>query len=101
MGETVESATAFDAPIGDWDVSSVTDMPSISASPPRFNAPIRHWDVSSVKNMTFVLCGATSFNQQLGGQKGGTSTADLYNMFYNGCPGSIEGKANGANGTPV
>ena len=68
-------ATVFSAPIGDWDVSSVTEMGS-------------------------MFWGATSFNQRLGGQWA-TSTAEKTYMFDNGCPGSIEGKTNDADGTPM
>ena len=50
--------------------------------------------------MRFMLRGATSFNQRLGGQWA-TSTAHKGCMFFNGCPGSIEGKTNDWTGTPV
>ena len=93
-------ATAFTgAGIGCWDVSSVTDMAAMLRDATAFTAPIGDWDVSSVTNMRYMLSGATSFNQRLGGQWA-TSTAYKTYMFL-GCPGSIEGKTNDANGTPV
>ena len=64
-----------------------------------FNAPIGDWDVSSVFNMSEMLYGATSFNQRLGGQWA-SSTAEKYRTFAGGCPGSIEGMTNDAHGTP-
>ena len=93
-------ATAFTgAGIGCWDVSSVTDMSCMLYDATAFNEPIGDWDVSSVTNMRVRLKGATSFNQRLGGQWA-TSTADKHCMFGRGCPGSIEGKTNDADGTP-
>ena len=76
------------AGIGCWDVSSVTYMRGMLADATVFNEPIGEWDVSSVTDMGAMLYGATSFNQRLGGQWA-TSTADKYNMFDYGCPGSI------------
>ena len=93
-------ATAFTgAGIGCWDVSSVTDMRGMLRDATAFSAPIGDWDVSSVTRMAHMLNGATSFNHRLGGQWA-TSTADKWSMFRNGCPGSIEGKTNDADGTP-
>ena len=87
------------AGIGCWDVSSVTNMRVMLADAKAFNEPIGDWDVSSVTDMFAMLYGATSFNQQLGGQWA-TSTASMDAMFHDGCPGSIEGKTNYADGTP-
>ena len=93
-------ATAFTGSgIGCWDVSSVTEMGGMCFEATAFSAAIGDWDVSSVWDMTFMLMGATSFNQQLGGQWA-TSTAGKLYMFSFGCPGSIEGKTNDAEGTP-
>ena len=75
-------------------------MQSMLVDAKAFNAPIGDWDVSSVNSMIDMLYGATSFNQQLGGQWA-TSTANQHFMFCHGCPGSIEGRTNNANGTPV
>ena len=99
MGGMLSGATAFNEPIGDWDVSSVWNMNATLSGATAFNAPIGDWDVSSVEEMGDMLWGATSFNQRLGGQWA-TSTAYKTCMFDNGCPGSIQGKTNDAEGTP-
>ena len=51
-------ASAFNQPIGDWDVSAVTDMDDMFSSARTFNQAIGDWDVSVVTNMSsmFVLC---------------------------------------------
>ena len=101
MRAMFSGAEAFTgAGIGCWDVSSVTDMRGMLMGATAFNTPIGDWDVSSVTDMRVMLWGATSFNQRLGGQWA-TSTAWKLGMFSSGCPGSIEGKTNDANGTPV
>ena len=41
-------AEAFNQPIGDWDVSSVTDMEGMFYDAGAFNQPIGSWDVSNV-----------------------------------------------------
>ena len=49
-------------PIGDWDVSSVTDMHGLFFGATSFNADISKWHVSNVTNMFRVFDGAKSFN---------------------------------------
>ena len=56
--------------------------------------------LSSAVSLSCLFSGATSFNQQLGGSWS-QSTADMEGMFGQ-CPGgSVVGKTNTANGTPV
>jgi surface protein len=58
--------TAFNQPIGAWDVSNVTDMSSIFSGAAGFNRFIKGWDVSNVTNMSEMFRGAKSFNQPIG-----------------------------------
>ena len=46
------NATAFNQPIGSWNVSKVTDMAAMFAEAKAFNQPIGDWDVSNVTNMS-------------------------------------------------
>ena len=52
-------------PIGEWDVSSVTDMGRMFDSAKSFNGDISKWNVSSVTTMSAMFAGATSFNGDL------------------------------------
>merc|ERR1719487_2444136 len=49
-------------PIGEWDVSGVTDMSGMFRDAPAFNGDISKWDVSNVRNMFGMFRHATSFN---------------------------------------
>ena len=56
--------------IGEWDVSSVTDMSRMFSSKElssaaEFNGNISKWDVSRVQNMFGMFWGAASFNSDL------------------------------------
>jgi surface protein len=57
--------TDLDVPIGDWDVSRVTDMSELFENKSNFNENINNWDVSNVQNMDGMFSEATSFNQPL------------------------------------
>ena len=50
----------FNQPIGNWDVSSVTNMSSMFKGATSFNQPIGNWDVSNVISMNHMFEGATS-----------------------------------------
>ena len=49
-------------PIGEWDVSHVTDMSDLFSDAALFNSDISNWDVSTVTTMRGMFNGATSFN---------------------------------------
>ena len=57
--------TTFNADIGGWNVSSVTDMGSMFAGATAFNQDIGGWDVSSVTDMRSMFSGAVVFDQAL------------------------------------
>merc|ERR1719174_1132611 len=52
-------------PIGDWDVSAITDMSGMFQLAPAFNQDLSKWDVSAVTDMTAMFYGASTFNQDL------------------------------------
>ena len=89
----------FNEDISRWDVSNVTSLVATFANATSFNRDLSRWDVSKVITMSYMFGRATSFDQQLGGAWA-RSTASKNNMFE-GSPGSIAGKTNDANGTPV
>merc|ERR1719353_1768211 len=52
-------------PIGEWDVSRVTDMTRMFAYATSFNGDISKWDVSNVKDMSSMFLSAKIFNRDL------------------------------------
>jgi hypothetical protein len=58
-------ALAIYGPIGDWDVSAVTDMSFLFANRFAFNDDINRWDVSNVTTMKDMFSYAETFNQPL------------------------------------
>jgi surface protein len=58
MGAMFQGANAFNQPIGNWNVSSVTNMVGMFASSTAFNQPIGSWNVSSVTFMDNMFTNA-------------------------------------------
>jgi surface protein len=56
----------FNQPIGNWDVSNVTDMGYMFSLCQPFNQDLSTWDVSSVTIMDGMFLNCGSFNQDLG-----------------------------------
>ena len=52
-------------PIGDWDVSAVTDMSYTLNGATSFNRDISKWDVSRATSISFMFKGATAFNSDI------------------------------------
>jgi hypothetical protein len=56
-------ATSFDQPLGDWNVSGVTDMSNTFYSATSFNQPLGGWEVSSLRDISYMFSYATSFDR--------------------------------------
>ena len=61
------SRSQFNQPIGNWDVSNVTDMSSMFTLNEIFNQDISKWDVGNVKDMSWMFYFNSAFNQDLSG----------------------------------
>jgi surface protein len=57
--------TTFNEPIGSWNVSNVTNMQGMFKGASSFNQPIGDWDVSKVTDMSEMFNGASLFNQDI------------------------------------
>ena len=60
-----ECSKGSHGPIGEWDVSRVTDMSRMFSYATSFNGGISKWDVSSVKDMGSMFLAARVFNRDL------------------------------------
>ena len=70
-------------PIGQWDVSEVTNMNAVFMAHTNFNEPLNTWNVSNVTSMKMMFSGCKRFNQPLDQWNVGRVT-DMYSMF-SGC----------------
>jgi surface protein len=70
-------------PIGQWDVSEVTNMNAVFMGHTNFNEPLNTWNVSNVTSMKMMFSGCKRFNQPLDQWNVGRVT-DMYGMF-GGC----------------
>lgn len=83
--------TSFNEPIGDWDVSNVTDMTALFGGLKNFNQDLSKWDVSNVRDMTAMFFKATSFNQDIGSWNV-SNVRNMRNMFQNASSFNCGGK---------
>jgi surface protein len=74
-------AESFNQDISDWDVSSVTDMEYMFSSSITFNQPIGDWDTSNVTNMWGMFSGSLGFNQPIGDWDT-SSVTNMEHMFF-------------------
>ena len=58
-------ATAFNQPVGSWNVSSTTQMNGVFKNASAFNQPIGNWNTSNVTSMNEMFSGASAFNQNI------------------------------------
>jgi len=73
---------AFNQDIGNWNVSSVTNMHEMFAWASVFNQDIGNWNVSKVTNMSSMFERAYAFNQDIGGWDV-SSVTNMSKMFWN------------------
>ncbi|MEL6638461.1 MAG: BspA family leucine-rich repeat surface protein [Bacteroidota bacterium] len=59
------ACTAFNSPIGHWEVSQVESLYFTFGNCVHFNQALNDWDVSSVTNLQRTFIGCTVFNQAL------------------------------------
>jgi len=71
----------FNEPLNNWNVSKVENMYSMFEGATSFNQPLNNWNVSKVNNMTNMFKGATSFNQPLN-EWNVSNVKYMYSMFY-------------------
>jgi len=58
-------AAAFNQPLGEWDVSQVTNMGDMFWGAAAFDQPLANWKVGQVTDMCYMFCDAAAFNQPL------------------------------------
>ena len=71
-----------DVPIGDWDVSRVTNMVGLFQNKSTFNESLENWNVSNVTAMNSMFSGATNFNQPL--EKWNVSNVKIMDYLFKG-----------------
>jgi surface protein len=65
LGNLFSTFNEFNEPLNKWNVSNVTNMEYMFSSCKKFNQPLNDWDVSNVTNMEFMFEECISFNQSL------------------------------------
>ena len=88
MFDMFSGARAFNQPLANWDVSSVTDMSNMFHFAVSFNQPLDAWDLSSATDMGSMFRGSR-FNQNLcsWGEKITDQSIETNLMFWNPtCP---------------
>ena len=65
MSGMFRGCRSFNQSLGNWNVSSVTNMSGMFRGCRSFNQSLEKWDVSKVTNMNEMFRGCTLFNQSL------------------------------------
>lgn len=80
MSSLFMNATQFNDDISTWRVGNVSDMGSMFNGAAAFNQPIGFWDVTNSTNMAVMFYGATAFNQDISRWQVG-NVVSMNNMF--------------------
>ena len=75
-------ADLVEIPIGEWDVSNVTNMNALFEDYTNFNEDIGNWNVSKVTNMRDMFSYCYKFNQDIGNWEVSNVT-NMNALFYN------------------
>ena len=94
MSKLFNIKDTFNYDLSNWDVSRVTDMCAMFSHAKSFNQDLSKWDVSRVFNMQEMFENANSFNQTLCGAAWVNSNASKIEMF-DFSPGRISDKVCG------
>ena len=65
LQDAIKNMNSIEYPIGEWDVSLITDMSELFNGIHLFNSDISNWDVSNVTNMKKMFYNCKYFNQPL------------------------------------
>ena len=65
ISPTGDCQNGWRGPIGEWDVSRVTDMTQLFLDARAFNQELSKWDVSRATDMGMMFANATHFNEDL------------------------------------
>jgi len=80
MQHLFSDASTFNESINDWNVSKVTNMSYMFKNCAEFNQPLFKWDVSNVQYMQHMFAGCYDFNQDISKWKVNKVT-DMESMF--------------------
>lgn len=76
LGGIFRDASAFNGPMGNWDVSTITDMQNVFSGASSFNQNIGSWLTDNVTGMNNMFRNASAFNQDIGSW----NTSGVFNM---------------------
>ncbi|MFZ1808692.1 MAG: BspA family leucine-rich repeat surface protein [Cyclobacteriaceae bacterium] len=76
LGGVFRGASAFNGPIGNWNVSTITDMQNVFSDASSFNQDIGSWQTGNVTGMNNMFRNASAFNQDIGSW----SVGGVFNM---------------------